>query len=206
MKNKIYVLMMFLSIFITSEIIAQSESIRITQEGLQYNDGTEQVSASLSNHPGSSYNWFVYIEYSNDIEGDVTSPAYEGHSFALRVHHELYRELNTNGSPQSDQHHRALVLKKDIDKASTNLYNAFNNNAVIDQIKIKFVRTIQDGTSPEKFRITLNNVKISEIKNDLSFDQETGFFKGVESLRLVYQSMAVQHFTPNNTVTLNYQY
>jgi len=73
-------------------------------------------------------------------------------------------------------------------------------------IKIKFVRILSDGTTPEKFRITLKNVKISEIKNDLIFDQETGSFKGTESLRLVYQTMTVQHFAPNNTVTIDYQY
>ncbi len=84
--------------------------------------------------------------------------------------------------------------------------SSYQTNSFVYSIKIKFVRTLSDGTTPEKFRITLKNVKISEIKNDLIFDQETGSFKGTESLRLVYQTMTVQHFAPNNTVTIDYQY
>lgn len=196
----------FLFVLYTNIAYSQSETLNIKPYGIQFKDGSSQNSAPAPLNSGSAIAWFVYVEYSNGIEGGVTIPTYENHSHVLKIHHEVFQELNQNGIPNGVKHHRALMLTKDIDQASPDIFQAYDNNLTLDSLTIKFTREVQNGTFPEKFRITLYNVKIKEINTHLAFSNATDYFQGEENIFLIYQSMEVRHFNPNESHTLIYQY
>lgn len=189
-----------------TQAIGQISTLTVKPYGIQFKDGSNQNTAIPSSNNGSEYAWFVYVSYTNGIAGSVTEPGFEDNSKVLKVHHEVSQDLNSNGIPNGVKHHRAFLLTKEIDSASPDLYQVYDNNLTIDSLTIKYYRENQSGLLAEQFRITLFNVKIKEVFTHLGYDQSSASFQGEESLMLIYQSIEVRHYSPNGSHTLAYDY
>ena len=119
----------------------------------------------------------------------------------------MYRPLNAAGIPSETQHHRSFLLRKDVDRASPDLYTAFRENATINQVIIKYIRFDSSmGTNVEFFNITLDNVKIAEYNTDMDYDSQTTGFYPSETLRLVYQYITFTNLVSNESAVLPYVY
>jgi type VI secretion system Hcp family effector len=186
--------------------VAQDESIKVSQDGIQYFDGSTTTTAPTSNVTLSAKLIVgVYVDYSNGIVGDDILGAFDELSQVLQLDHHMFHDLNAAGVPQDSVHHRSFVFIKNSDSATRDLYSFFKDNTKIDNLVFRFFRE-DAGANVEFQRITLSNVKIKDIRQQASYDKTAMSFTSTEKIYLIYQTELIEDLENGTSVTIPYSH
>ncbi|MEP0548450.1 MAG: type VI secretion system tube protein TssD [Rhodothermales bacterium] len=136
------------------------------------------------------------LYYSNDIVGSNTKGGRADSSPVIEFEHEVY-------SPTDDQRgivsgarvHGNVILTKEIDTASANLYKACCNGETLDELKIEWYEISPTGQEQVYFTHTLTNVKVAGVEQILpnTKDPNKEKFRHLERLKLLYERINWKH-------------
>lgn len=181
--------------------------ISSTKNGIQFPNGsTQRAAANNNNDIGAEPVFKVYADFSNGIEGEHSSGGYNDHSLIIGIHGQLFRDVSNIGAPGDSLHHRPLVITKNVETATPDVYSHFKNNSVISTVDLKFTRLGSSGQEIQYFEITLNNVKIFEIRQELRYNKDSDIFNFIEHIHMAYQSIEFKNITNGDMVNIPWSY
>ena len=105
-----------------------------------------------------------------DIKGSVTQKGREGQMAVIEYSHEIVSPRDAaSGLPTGKPQHKALVIRKEIDKASPALRNALVSNENLPELVLRFwtpqpLGRAGTGAETNHFTVKLTNAKISAVK------------------------------------------
>ncbi len=99
------------------------------------------------------------------VTGSSRTKDREGQILVFGLHHEVASDRGPDGHPAGAPKHRSLVIVKDIDRASPNLYRAFEDNVVFSEFLLELQRMPPVGGPQESYvMIGLTKPRISSIR------------------------------------------
>ncbi len=133
-----------------------------------------------------------------DIKGSVTQKGREGKIMVIAVHHEIISPRDAaSGLPTGKRMHKALVITKELDKASPLLYNALVNNENIPEWELQFWTpqlSAAGGVGAEKqhYTVKLTNANIASIEFTMANNKnpELMRYAEYENIAFTYQKIA----------------
>jgi type VI secretion system secreted protein Hcp len=136
------------------------------------------------------------LYYSNDIVGANTKGGRDGSSAVIEFEHEVYSPTDTQrGIVSGARVHGNVILTKEIDPASANLYKACCNGETLDELKIEWYRINPTGQEEVYFTHTLSNVKVAAVEQILpnTKDPSKEQYRHLERLKLLYEKINWKH-------------
>lgn len=89
----------------------------------------------------------------------------EGQILVFGLQHEIASDRGPDGHPAGGPKHRSFVITKDIDRASPNLYRAFEDNVAFSEFLLELQRMPPVGGPQESYvMIGLTNARITSIR------------------------------------------
>lgn len=134
--------------------------------------------------------------YSNDIVGSNTKGGRDGSSAVIEFNHEVYSPTDTQrGIVSGARVHGNVIITKEIDPASANLYKACCNGETLDELKIEWYRINATGQEEVYFTHTLSNVKVAAVEQVLpnTKDPSKEQYRHLERLKLLYEKINWKH-------------
>lgn len=134
---------------------------------------------------------FVKIKASKqgEIKGDVFERGKEGLIKVISYSHEIVSPRDVaSGMATGKRQHKPFVLRKEVDRASPQLYTALSTGENLPDVTLNLYRPSMKaggGTAVQWFSIRLTNASISGIKSWID-DKGTA----VEEVSLVYQRIS----------------
>lgn len=140
----------------------------------------------------------IKAQNQGDIKGDLTQTGREGSIKVISVNHEITSTIDaTTGLPTGKKQHKPLVILKELDRSTINLYNSLLTSEMLLSVELKFWAQAQTGAEVNFFSTSLMNAKVVFISQITS--QEINLTQH-EEVRLVYQKIEWKNLN-TNTVT-----
>jgi len=107
-------------------------------------------------------------ETQGEIKGSVTQAGREDSIMVIACNHEVISPRDrASGLPTGKRQHTALVITKEIDKASPLLMNALVNNERIRDLELRFWQPSPTGKEFQFYTIQLVNASIAGIQFEM---------------------------------------
>lgn len=136
------------------------------------------------------------IYYSNDIQGSNSKGAREGSSVVVEFNHKVY-------SPTDDQRgtftgarvHEPVMIVKEIDTASPQLYQACSQGQTLDELKVTWYRINPNGGEEQYYSHTFEGVKVASVEEILPNTKDPAKEKQthLERVTFLYEKMTWRH-------------
>ncbi|PYQ73845.1 MAG: type VI secretion system tube protein Hcp [Acidobacteria bacterium] len=113
-----------------------------------------------------------------DIKGSVAERNREGSIMVIAVNHEVASPRDAaTGQASGKRMHKPLVITKELDRSSPQLYNALTTNENIPEWTLEFSRPDPRGAEKTSFTIKLTNATISNIEFFMPNNKEPELMK-----------------------------
>jgi type VI secretion system secreted protein Hcp len=136
----------------------------------------------------------IKAQQQGDIKGDLTQTGREGYIKVISVNHEITVPIDpSTGLPTARKQHRPLLVLKELDRSTINLYNSLLTNEILLSVELKFWTQPQTGTEVNFFNTSLTNAKVVSIRQT---SQEINLTQ-YEEVRLTYQKIEWRNLIAN---------
>jgi len=113
-----------------------------------------------------------------DIKGSVAERNREGSIMVIAVNHEVASPRDAaTGQASGKRMHKPLVITKELDRSSPQLYNALTTNENIPEWTLEFSRADPRSAEKTSFTIKLTNATISNIEFFMPNNKEPELMK-----------------------------
>jgi type VI secretion system secreted protein Hcp len=100
------------------------------------------------------------------------------------------------GLPTGRIQHKPLVVLKELDRSSINLYNSLLTNEILLSVELKFWAQAQMGTEVNFFSTSLTNARVISIRQ---INPQFNLAAVYEEVRLTYQKIEWKNLIAGNT-------
>jgi type VI secretion system secreted protein Hcp len=135
-------------------------------------------------------------EQSGEIKGSVVQKGREGRIMVIAVTHEVASPRDpASGLPSGKRQHKALVVTKELDRASVLLHQAQARAETLKDCELQFwapnIRGAGAGTEVQHFTIKLSNASIASIRMQMpnNKDPELTRLETFEEVAFTYQKI-----------------
>jgi type VI secretion system secreted protein Hcp len=130
-----------------------------------------------------------------DIKGDSVQTGREGYIKVLSVNHEITSPIDAStGLPTGKTQHKPLIVLKELDRSTINLYNSLLTNEILLSVELKFWTQSQAGVEVNFFDTLLTNARVISMRQ---ISQEINPVQ-YEEVRLSYQKIEWKNLIANN--------
>lgn len=132
------------------------------------------------------------LYYSDGITGSNNKKGRADSSVVIEFDHRVYSPVDTQrGSVSGARVHDALVVVKEVDKATPLLYQAACSGKTLPEFKIEWYRISPTGQEEPYFQHTLKNVKVASVEIMLPNTKDPAKEKQthLEKLELLYEEI-----------------
>src|SRR5262249_51321472 len=113
-----------------------------------------------------------------DIKGSVTDRNREGSIMVIAVTHELVSPRDgATGQASGKRMHKPIVITKELDRSSPQLYTALATNETIPEWTLEFFRADPRGAEKVSFTIKLTNAAVASIQFVMPNNKEPDLVK-----------------------------
>jgi type VI secretion system secreted protein Hcp len=135
-------------------------------------------------------------ETQGDIKGEVTQKGHEDHILLLGFEHKIHSPVEgATGLISGKRVHGPLIIRKEVDMASPLLYNALCTAENLTDVVIEWWRIASTGQEEHYFTTTLQDAKISEIKEFVPDRQDPSkeSYRHIELVSFLYRKILWEH-------------
>jgi type VI secretion system secreted protein Hcp len=137
----------------------------------------------------------IKAQQQGDIKGDLTQTGREGYIKVISVNHEINSAIDpSTGLLIVKKQHKPLLVLKELDRSTINLYNSFLTNEILLSVELKFWTQTQTVAEVNFFNISLTNARVVSIRQ---ISQEINLAQS-EEVRLTYQKIEWKNLIANN--------
>jgi type VI secretion system secreted protein Hcp len=108
------------------------------------------------------------------------------------------------GAPSGKRQHKPIIITKEWDAASPQLYQAIVTNETLKSVLCEFVNVNAAGVEQVAFTIELTNAAIVDFDGSVQFGEKGGPVidtRELESISLVFQKITITSVTGDTTTT-----
>lgn len=137
----------------------------------------------------------IKAQQQGDIKGDLIQTGREGYIKVISVNHEITSIVDAStGLPRERKQHKPLLVLKELDRSTINLYNSLLTNEILLSVELKFWTQTQAGAEVNFFNTSLTNAWVLSIRQ---ISQEINPVQH-EEVRLSYQKIEWKNLIANN--------